>query len=247
MAFADYIRLLRFRYHLSFVTVVISAIYFSGGLTIGLAKDLALLYLSFNLLLYGGIYAINAITDANDDSRHPVKKMRPIPAGKISKAGAAAYASFLIASGMASAYFIFGMKAVAIYSAFIAINIAYSAGLKKVPYLALLLNSSTHLMRLILGSTIANVTPPAGLAGGYWLMAISIGTAWKAAENRKEYSGLALQTANALAIALTAALLFSDPEHTAFYVAFLAIEMASAISFVIAPFREKWLHIFERS
>lgn len=35
-------------------------------------------------LLWGGLYMFNAVTDVVDDARHPVKRLRPFPSGRVS-------------------------------------------------------------------------------------------------------------------------------------------------------------------
>ena len=35
-------------------------------------------------LLWGGLYMLNAVTDVADDARHPVKRLRPFPSGRVS-------------------------------------------------------------------------------------------------------------------------------------------------------------------
>jgi 4-hydroxybenzoate polyprenyltransferase len=34
-------------------------------------------------LLWGGLYMLNAVTDVSDDARHPVKRLRPFPSGRV--------------------------------------------------------------------------------------------------------------------------------------------------------------------
>src|SRR6476661_1739798 len=60
----DYVRLIRFPYHLSFVGVLLGVIIVKQHWSALLVRDILLLYVSFNVLLYGGLYTINAITDA---------------------------------------------------------------------------------------------------------------------------------------------------------------------------------------
>ena len=73
------VALVKPRYHVSFVTVVVGALLFAELPDRALAGRLVMLYVSFNVLLYGGIYTFNDIADRAADSRHPVKRTRPSP------------------------------------------------------------------------------------------------------------------------------------------------------------------------
>ena len=61
------LRLIRFQYHITFIGVILGAALVARGLPQSLAQSLALLYVSFNVLLYGGIYTMNDILDAESD------------------------------------------------------------------------------------------------------------------------------------------------------------------------------------
>src|SRR5687767_6783039 len=95
--------LLKPRYHASFLTIAIGALLFAGTPDRTLALRLAVLYVSFNVLLYGGIYTFNDIADRADDARHPAKALRPIASGRIGVATAAAAGAALCAAGIAIA------------------------------------------------------------------------------------------------------------------------------------------------
>ena len=94
----NYVSLLRFPYHSSFVGV----------------------------LLYGGIYALNAITDAEKDSRHPLKQFRPVASGEISRRAAAVFAAGLIFFGFISGWVWLGDESMHVYLLLLIINLAYS-------------------------------------------------------------------------------------------------------------------------
>ncbi len=69
--------LIKPRYHLSFVTVAVAALLFADPVDITAAEKLWWLYISFNVLLYGGIYTFNDIADRQEDAHHAVKRLRP--------------------------------------------------------------------------------------------------------------------------------------------------------------------------
>src|SRR5688572_15995299 len=67
----SYLALIRFHYHSSFIGVLLGALIVTRDWSGPLAWRILLVYVSMTVLLYGGLYSINAITDAEADSRHP--------------------------------------------------------------------------------------------------------------------------------------------------------------------------------
>ena len=57
-------------------------------------------------LLWGGLYALNDVTDASKDLLHPVKKFRPIPSGKVPKNFALLISIIFILAALVIGYFI---------------------------------------------------------------------------------------------------------------------------------------------
>jgi hypothetical protein len=78
----DYITLVRPLYHMSFGFVLFPSLYktcepgaVNCVLTESVTQQYVLLYLSFNVCLYGGIYTLNALTDRAEDAAHPRKRV----------------------------------------------------------------------------------------------------------------------------------------------------------------------------
>lgn len=160
MALEDYIRLIRFKYHVTFISVVLGALLFADGTTMQLLKSIALLYLSFNVLLYGGIYTLNDVADFKSDSRHPLKRNRPLPSGRVSVKAAYLFAVALIVGGLLTGFLLFRMEIFLIYLATLALNIFYTFAAKKVPYLELFVNSATHPLRFFMGVLLVSNAVP---------------------------------------------------------------------------------------
>ena len=72
------------RYHLSYAAVIAAALLFGPPIDRGLVARLAVLYVSFNVLFYSGIYIFNDVADARADAAHPCKRERPVASGRIS-------------------------------------------------------------------------------------------------------------------------------------------------------------------
>lgn len=147
MAWTDYLRLIRFKAHFTYLGVVAAAIFFAGRIDSELIINLLLLYLSFSVLLYGGIYTINDVADLKADKANSLKKNRPLPSGKVTVNAALIFAALLISLGLISSYVLFGMKMLYIYFAFLAFNAFYSFVAKKVHYLYIIGASITHPLR----------------------------------------------------------------------------------------------------
>ncbi len=181
MAFYDYIRLIRFRHHFPFIPVILLALFFSEKITTGLIISLFVLYISFNVFLYGGLYTINDIVDIRPDSKHPVKKNRPLPTKRISIKSAAIFALLLIILGLVTGYF-FNKKIFFMYFAFIGLNLIYTFLTKKIPYLDIFTNSLTHMLRAVMAILLVNVTIPYLVFLSYFLFSFGLLTAYRMTE-----------------------------------------------------------------
>lgn len=170
MSLSDYIKLVRFKNHPTFLAVVIVVLLLSDNISTSLVISLALLYVSFVALLYGGLYTINDVADINADRLHPLKKKRPLPMAKVSVASALRFAFVLIALGLISGFLLFGKTILLIYLAFVFINLAYSFFMKKVPYVEIIGNTITHPLRLVLAFAFIHQPVPYNLVIAYFFM-----------------------------------------------------------------------------
>ncbi len=151
MTAAHHINFIRFHYHVTFAIVVLGALLFAREVTIALWASLFLLYLVFNVLLYGGIYTLNDIADAKSDETHPLKRNRPLPSRRVSLESARFFSLILISAGLLSAFVIFDIFIFYICVAILVLNIFYTFVAKKIPYLELIANSATHSLRFLMG------------------------------------------------------------------------------------------------
>lgn len=151
MKLISYIRLVKFRYHISFFLVVLGTLLASNKSFFNFILPLLVLYLSFNVLMYSGLYTLNDIADIESDSKHPKKKNRPLPSKIISVFSAYVFSFFSILIGLLIAYFYFGLNIFFIYLLFILVNQFYTHIAKKIAYVEILFNSLTYPMRFFLG------------------------------------------------------------------------------------------------
>ncbi len=171
---SDFLKLIRFRFHLSFAGVVLGAALIARGLPIQWLLSLLVLYFSFNVLLYGGLYTINDILDAESDRQHPLKRNRPVQSGAISLGGAKLFAATFIAGGLVSGYLLFSATVFYIYLAVMALNLSYSVVARKIPWLEIVLNAAPHPLRFAMGAALAGGTAPGSLLMGIFFLAFGI-------------------------------------------------------------------------
>lgn len=170
----NFLSLIRFKYHYTFFLVILGAIYFAERIDVSLIISLVVMYLSFNVLLYGGLYTINAIADYREDAQHPVKKNRPIPAKKIGLKSALAFALILIVLGLIIAFSFFKPAIGVIYLVFIILNLFYSFVARNIAYLDLVFNALTYPLRLIMAIALADASVPIASLWGIFCLAIGV-------------------------------------------------------------------------
>jgi 4-hydroxybenzoate polyprenyltransferase len=165
--------LVKFRYHVTFINVAFGALIFAARLDGTLAWRLVALYVSFNVLLYSGLYAMNDVADRESDARHPLKRRRPIPSGRISVVEAKRWAGIFVVSGMATGA-LFGPGILSCFAAAVAINVAYSLGGRNVIYLDVVLNALPHVVRFLMGVLLVGRVPPATHLVAFLLVAVAL-------------------------------------------------------------------------
>lgn len=171
----NWIRLFRVNDYIKNVLIFFPA--FFGG-RIFTENNPALLGLTFLIfsLLSSAIYIINDLQDFHLDSKHPLKKARPLTEGKIS-AGKAIAASFsLIVVTIISSFFISsGLSAVLLF--YLLINMGYSFYLKHFAPYDLLIIAFGFLLRIQAGGIVSSTEISWWLYIMIFLFAISFGFA----------------------------------------------------------------------
>jgi decaprenyl-phosphate phosphoribosyltransferase len=151
----NYLALFRFHYHCSFIGVLLGVLVVTHRWSGPLAGRIFLLYLSLNVLLYGGLYTLNAITDADSDSRRPFKDSRPVACGAVSRKAAASFAAGLIIAGFVTGWAWLGLEVMPVYLLLFVLNVSYSLFFRNLFLLDVLFNSATHPPRFLLGVWLA--------------------------------------------------------------------------------------------
>ena len=112
-------------------------------------------FLSF-CLVASAIYIINDLMDVEDDRRHPVKKSRPLPSGRVSKKAAVIIVILLLVAGFGIAAGV-KEKFLFVLSIYFILNLGYSFGLKAVPILDIIIIAIGFVLRVKGGAVIANI------------------------------------------------------------------------------------------
>lgn len=131
-----------------------------------LLVDVVLAAASF-ALVSSAVYALNDILDRNRDRFHPKKSLRPIASGRIGIAGASVAAILWLGSGLALATMVSATVAATVL-AYLALNIAYTLGLKKIAVLDVIIIATGFMLRILAG------TIGVGIGPSHWLLVCAL-------------------------------------------------------------------------
>lgn len=104
------------------------------------------------------VYVMNDIADRDADRLHPSKRFRPLARGDVGVGTARALCLALALAGLALAAAV-SLSALLIVSGYVALNLAYSAGLKHVAILDVFMISGGFMLRILAGTTGLGIPP----------------------------------------------------------------------------------------
>lgn len=104
-----------------------------------------------------GTYFLNDAADAESDRRHPTKRSRPVAAGAVSRGRAGTVAALLLGTALVASPLALGRGFAMCMTAYVAINLAYSLGVKREPVLDLVAVASGFLIRAVAGGMAVRV------------------------------------------------------------------------------------------
>jgi 4-hydroxybenzoate polyprenyltransferase len=107
-------------------------------------------------LISSAVYILNDVVDKEQDLRHPVKRLRPIPSGKLPVGIALAAAAALVAICLPLAFVLDRGLGLVLLS-YLALQIAYSYRLKHVVIVDVLAISAGFVLRVIGGAVVVQV------------------------------------------------------------------------------------------
>lgn len=109
------------------------------------------------IMASGCVYIINDVTDLAADRAHPVKRLRPIAAGRLSVAAAKASAVVLALLVLVAAY-LFDHRLAALIVVYLILQVAYSLHIKHIVILDVLAVAAGFVLRLLAGGIVINVS-----------------------------------------------------------------------------------------
>ncbi len=108
-------------------------------------------------LASSAVYLFNDLRDRHLDRLHPVKRLRPIAAGRLRPAAAAGAIVTLAAAALVLAFVSGGVPGLGFLAAYLALNTAYSWRLKAVAYLDVACIAAGFLLRVFAGAAAVEV------------------------------------------------------------------------------------------
>jgi 4-hydroxybenzoate polyprenyltransferase len=154
--FPTYANLLRFPQYVKNGFIFLP-LFFSGEITnVGLFLKTSLAFLAFSLAA-SSIYIFNDMCDMAEDRQHPVKKLRPLSAGEITRKKASLIMVFFLAAGLAVSFFWLPTQVFELMLLYLVLNIFYSLKLKHVSILDIIIISMCFVIRLFVGGVTANI------------------------------------------------------------------------------------------
>jgi len=106
-----------------------------------------------------GLYLINDIVDAPSDRLHPTKSRRPIAAGAVSAQLAGLFAGVLLlgALWLSSPWGAGNTSLLVVLGIYLAVSLAYSAGVKRLPVIEFCVVASGFFLRALAGATASDL------------------------------------------------------------------------------------------
>jgi 4-hydroxybenzoate polyprenyltransferase len=145
---------------------VLAGIVFAGRLFDRHAELRVLACFALFCAASSAVYLVNDVADRESDARHPRKSGRPIASGKVSPAAALAVAVVLAAAALAAAVAL-GRSTLILVAVYVVSTTAYSAGLKRVFLLDVMIVAAGFVLRAAAGAACidAEISP--------WLLSCS--------------------------------------------------------------------------
>lgn len=154
--------------------IVFAAIIFAGDI-LDINKLLLTVYAFFIFcFLSSAMYILNDIVDCEKDIQHPVKKLRPIAAGQLSKNNALITFILLVLAGLSAAWFI-NFSIFLLAAGFILFNILYSTMLKHIVIVDVMAIALSFVIRAYAGAYAISVPASKWLLINTLLLALFLG------------------------------------------------------------------------
>ena len=154
---------------------------FAGKATLPLASARAAVACVAFCAASSAVYALNDLADRARDARHPVKRLRPLASGALSPRAGAMVAVVCAGLGLGLALGL-GWSVLGIVAAYLALQAAYSGGLKRIVILDVMLIAAGFLLRIFAGGEAVPVPVSAWILLCTFFLALFLGFAKRRAE-----------------------------------------------------------------
>lgn len=135
---------------------IFAPLFFAGKLTeIHLLWNTMITFVAFSLTA-SSLYVLNDYKDISEDREHPVKRNRPLASGEVTKMSAFSLMTVLFVAGTGLA-FMQGTGLLLIIFVYVALNVAYSFGLKHIPLLDIFIIAIGFVLRLFAGGVVTGI------------------------------------------------------------------------------------------
>lgn len=155
----EYMKLMRIKHYLKNVLIFLPLVFSGELLDIHNLTNCIVGFIIFSFTS-SIVYIINDIKDIENDKKHPIKKKRPLPLGTVSKEEAIILALVLGLIAITLSIFVIGYEriiAIMLLLLYLAINVAYSFGLKKKPIVDIVILVAGFLIRVLYGAVITDI------------------------------------------------------------------------------------------
>src|SRR5262249_13073019 len=123
------------------------------------------------------IYVLNDWTDRAADRRHPTKRHRPLAAGSVTPAAAAALAAGLVLVAVVPALLFLPRSFLLVLLGYALLNLAYSFGLKRIAIVDVMVIAIGFVLRIYAGGAVIAVTPTVWIVACTLLLALFLALA----------------------------------------------------------------------
>jgi len=122
----------------------------------GVWADLALAFVALSLCA-SGTYVVNDLADRERDREHPTKRARPFASGALGAGAGIALAAGLEAAAFGLAALVLPLPFVGVLALYVAVTLAYTAGLKRIAVLDVHVLAGLYALRVVAGGVAADV------------------------------------------------------------------------------------------
>lgn len=128
------------------------------------------------------VYIINDIRDREKDARHPIKGSRPIASEAVSLGEAWGLAAVLLAAALGCNAACFHLGSSLLLLLYLAMNLAYSFGLKNVPLVDVTILTAGFLIRVLYGAIVTGIV----VSDWLWLTVVVVSFYFSLGKRRNE-------------------------------------------------------------